>query len=217
MTKTHAKQGQTGAPARPPPQEKIWAGVGTGAGTSAGTETGIVLVRVGVGPDTHWDALDACVMRASCVGGRSWRFFCRMCRYCWEVRVQSFEVWREARRRQGNAVLLGSAERWIDLVPYEVAIAQAAWERKQRVGRMREAGLTFAQMGYYLNDISRSRVHQLWRMWQRDSGCSPVERWQQSSGDVAELAGRLRFKIAVIKGRRTRVCRSHAERRYWLG
>jgi len=66
---------------------------------------------------------------------------------------------------------------WDDLLPH-LAVAQRRWERRHAARRMREAGLTFREMGIRLN-LSHSRTRQLyWEAMRLHHPIyqSPVER-----------------------------------------
>ena len=80
---------------------------------------------------------------------------------------------------------------WHDLVPYDVAEKQTAWERQRLMWRARQCGLTLAQIGKRFN-LSKERVRQLSIRYEYKGQKSPVEHWCSQKGDIAELAYRLR-------------------------
>ena len=80
---------------------------------------------------------------------------------------------------------------WHNLVPYDVAEKQISWERQRMMWRARQCGLTLAEIGQRYN-LSKERVRQLSVKYEYLGKVSPVERWCQQKGDIAEIAYRLR-------------------------
>jgi hypothetical protein len=78
---------------------------------------------------------------------------------------------------------------WFDLVPNDVARLQLAYERRHRVLRVRQAGLTYRELGAALG-VSFERARQIVLRAQRDK-LSPVERYCVAHGDICELAEKL--------------------------
>lgn len=73
---------------------------------------------------------------------------------------------------------------WFAVAPRGVAAQQVAWERAQRLIRMRAAGMAYAEIARR-EGVSRSRVSQITG---EGAGVSPLRRWLASSGDIAALA-----------------------------
>ena len=74
---------------------------------------------------------------------------------------------------------------WLALVPEEVAAAQARWEGRRDVGKMRMAGLTFKEIGLIRN-VSIDRARQTFLRWQEKVGKrSPVEKYLSEKPDRA--------------------------------
>jgi len=79
---------------------------------------------------------------------------------------------------------------WEPRVGWQLARDQARWEMRRPVVAMRDAGMTLQQIGDHIG-VGRERVRQLYSMATRYKTVSPVERWLQSSGDIAALHNKL--------------------------
>lgn len=81
-------------------------------------------------------------------------------------------------------------ERWLALVPENIAIDQVAWEKRQAIVRAVIAGATQREIAAALG-VSRVRISDQFRQQtyrnQRSWG-SPVQQWLSGGGQLADLA-----------------------------
>lgn len=81
-------------------------------------------------------------------------------------------------------------EDWLSYLPADVRIEQLAWDRYAKAWRMRQAGMTFGEIGERLGGRSRSTGQNLARRgeWQTRAKhpfyrYSPAERWCRRFGE----------------------------------
>ena len=80
-------------------------------------------------------------------------------------------------------------ERWRRVLPYELAVKQAGYELRHRVGRAYEGGVTVRELAGKLK-ISRSRVHEMIQHAGRErrrGSRSPLEIHFTRGGEIAAL------------------------------
>lgn len=84
---------------------------------------------------------------------------------------------------------------WHDILPPNLAVRQQAWERRRRIARMVECGLTNKEMAKYMP--CRPRMASVWRRaalyWREHLShkTSPLEMYCSHSGDIAAMAAKL--------------------------
>lgn len=93
--------------------------------------------------------------------------------------------------------------KWSDLFPPDIAIRQTAWEREQRVYRLRQLGLTHREIANRLG-VSRGLIWALiTRGERRRYKLSPIEKYQAGrGGDVADLARKIRWHANLPRYRK---------------
>lgn len=87
---------------------------------------------------------------------------------------------------------------WEDVLPPDVAQAQAGYDRFQSVKRMRELGWTFEKIAAYLG-VSMSRANQLYRGGEFKHRSAPILKYFEQPSFVRETL-RKRFGKKRARG-----------------
>jgi DNA-directed RNA polymerase specialized sigma24 family protein len=82
---------------------------------------------------------------------------------------------------------------WMALLPEEVALRQAAWEKRRAVVRAVRSGVSQKDIAAFMG-VSSSRVHQLYKAGLRNAR-SPFERFMKVPVCVEQDHGRLVLEL----------------------
>lgn len=85
---------------------------------------------------------------------------------------------------------------WADVLPPQVAKAQASWDRGSQVLRLRECGVTLEKIGVFLG-LSKERIRQMEFKARRQRAKnirSPLEVYLDGNRDVGALVGLVRTR-----------------------